>query len=658
MMKFFRKYNRHLLAVFMAGLLVIWLGQAALEDMLKVDQSGAVLATSKYGKITGGDTELAKNQSELLQRLRRMHAVEGQLPPALSWENTFRNPGAAPGDQLDVIDWILMKREAQAMGVSISTTQAKRQLIGRLRTNEKNIEQVAAIVGVIPDRFYEAFADVLTVERSVLMFQRAAMPSEMTLRRTAKNALEQASIELIKIPASVFVDSEQTFSDDEIAAQFKEYKDKHAVSGGVEFGYYIEPSIDLQYIRIDPDQVMAGIATSDDSIERQAFRYWQQNKETDQRFRISNEELAKQFKKQQEATSNGLTPPQLSLFVEDFSEAREAAIEAVKTQKGASEANRIATELARKLADPWYDIRVAQTEYQPAPDEVKDIGYYDEIVASVSAAKRHADAVEVGLITDVDQYTLAQTDRVGTARLEMADGRYLPIDALAFNVEGLETIPDDANIDRSLFLSQWQTQVKPLVDEDGAMYLFRVTEFREGREPENVEEVRDRVIADLRLSAAMERAKEAAERIAASDTGGPLEDLWSGETELQDKITPDQGGFSAPPAFARQRKLLEGQSIDIPGIGQASREFVEKVFEVAADAENSKAVTAELPDQAAWAVIKGKSLFPVYEETFASQKNEIRQQIGMLNSRKLIFSEWMSKKKIQERTEFKRSNDA
>jgi hypothetical protein len=658
MMKFFRKYNRHLLAVFMAGLLVIWLGGTALEDMLKQDQSGDILATSKYGKITGADTALVESQTRLLDGLSASFTLKGQNPPPLSWQQRFGQFPTAPGDQLDQIDWILLQREAHSLGIKVTPAEAKRSLIRGLGSSEKTLEIVATRSNVVVDRFYEAYAEVMAVQQMLSFFQLAAAPSEMTLRRTARDALEKASIELIKLPATSFVDTEQTFTDDELTAQFNEFRDKPAVPGGIEFGYFVEPAIDLQYIRIDPSKVAELVVSNPDGVERQAFRYWQQNKETDARFRLSDERLVEELKKQEKATSNGLTPPKMSMYFEDFADARSAAIDAVKLQKAESEANRIASELARKLADPWFDISVKDSEYKTAPDEVKRLAYYDEVIESVSAAKRHAEAVEVGLIKNIDRDRLAETDGVGTAQLERVDGSVLPLDFLAFNVEGLATIPDGERIDRSLFVSKWQTQIKPVVGDDGSIYLFRVTEVYEGREPTKLDEVRERVVADLRLKAGMMRAKEAAESIAAKDTGGPLKDIWGGETDLQDKITPDKGGYSEPPAFARNRRMAEGQSRNISGVGLATREFIDTAFQLVADLENSRAVAIELPAQAAWAVVKGKAILPVYEETFASQKNEIRRQLGNVNIEQLILVDWLNKKKIRERCGFQRPDAA
>ena len=49
---------------------------------------------------------------------------------------------------------------------------------------------------------------------------------------------------------------------------------------------------------------------------------------------------------------------------------------------------------------------------------------------------------------------------------------------------------------------------------------------------------------------------------------------------------------------------------------------------------------------------------PAFEETFASQKNQIRTQVGTSYARELILANWLSKSKIHERTGYKRPTDA
>ena len=51
MMKFFRKRQKELLAVAMAGLLIIWLGGEAFTSMFNVSQAGDLVAHTAYGKI-------------------------------------------------------------------------------------------------------------------------------------------------------------------------------------------------------------------------------------------------------------------------------------------------------------------------------------------------------------------------------------------------------------------------------------------------------------------------------------------------------------------------------------------------------------------------------------------------------------------------------
>ncbi|NOX58258.1 MAG: hypothetical protein GXP29_05290 [Planctomycetes bacterium] len=658
MMKFFRKYNKHLLAVFMAFLLVFWLGGTALDDMFSPKASNELIGSSKYGDVNSQDTVRAESNARLLDGLSRGATPKGQIPRRLSWTAQFGTTGGAPSERLTNIDWVLLQREAKELGVEVSPQLAKQTLLSMLGAKDSDLEFLASRQNVVVDRYYEAFAEVLTVLQMLQSFESASLPSEPVLRQMARNGLERATVELVKFPGVSFADPDKTFTDEEMAAQFEEFKDKHAIPDSLRFGYYIEPTVDLQYIRIEPAKIRDLMPGDDDSFERQAFRYWQQNQATDQRFRLPADELVAAFAERREATTNGVTPPPITPYYDNFADARTVAIEVVRDEQANREANRIATELARKLADPWFEINAAKGEYKAAPDEVKKITYYDDVIASVSAAKRYTEVIEVGLLKEITQRGLSKTEGINAARLDLTNGRSLPLGALAFSVEGLAEIPDDNDIDRSLYLSQWQTQSRPLFNDEGAIYLFRVTNTAEGHEPTGLAEVRDRVEADLRLLDGMKQAKAAAESFAAKDTGGPMKDLWGAETDLNDKITPDKGGYFEPPGFVRGRKIGEEQVRTVEGVGFVSQTFLDESFKLAAEGEDSKTAVVELADQAAWAVVKGKSFSPLYEETFNAQKAEMRRQMSQMIFQEMVQSNWLSAKKVRERTQFKYNSGA
>ena len=69
MMKFFRKYNRHLLAVFMALLLVVWLGGSALTSWLAPNQAAQIMGTAFGSEISAGQVQAFANETVLMDLL-------------------------------------------------------------------------------------------------------------------------------------------------------------------------------------------------------------------------------------------------------------------------------------------------------------------------------------------------------------------------------------------------------------------------------------------------------------------------------------------------------------------------------------------------------------------------------------------------------------
>ena len=657
MMKFFRKYNKHLLAVFMALLLVIWLGGSALEQMFQPDPGKQVIGTAVTGKVTEGDRNLARVQTDLQRMVR------------LSWQEALRNPLAPPDEQLDFIDWILLQREAQRYGIEVNLDQAKTMLAG-LGLPEAAVRQLAARRDVATRHIYEAAAQYFAVQRMIIMFQSALIIPEPQLRLLARNLYEQASIELVTFPAEAFADPDEKFTEDELQAHFDEYKAKKATGSGLGFGYFIEPHVKLQYIRIDPAKIKDHLRGSELAYAKRAFSFWKEHQASDPRFRRSPEEMEAARAAVADATTNGKSvttngeaattngeaattkpAPVVSPVYETFAEARDKAIEAVKTEEAKVEGDRVATKLTQLLNEPWFDVPVGSSGYKPAPEVVKNPEYYAKVIAKLPANLQYPSGIEIGAVDWTSQQELSELDGIGSAAWELPEEKMLPLWRLAFNVEGLETIPEGVRVDRRLYLSLWQTLTRPLPGADGAVYLFRVIGAEGARAPTRLEEVVEQVVADMRTLRGMDRARAEAERFAENIGTGGLKAAWEENTALVERITPDRGGHSEPQPFPRNTSALVGIRNFVPGLGIVTDEFIEKAFELAEEGEASGAVVAELPDQAKVTVIKGKKMFPLYDEVYQLQRLSLRQQLAEYKVREIIFN-WLNAKHVRERNQW------
>ena len=121
-------------------------------------------------------------------------------------------------------------------------------------------------------------------------------------------------------------------------------------------------------------------------------------------------------------------------------------------------------------------------------------------------------------------------------------------------------MPDRDGVNPADFLAPFQTCPYPIKGATGDLFLFRVVDSRPGHPSDSLEEVRDRVVADLRLLRGFEAAKEKAEgmRSNAEDVG--LKEAFDTDDDLIERLgnSPGAGwGFAKSSPTGR---LLEYQA--------------------------------------------------------------------------------------------------
>ncbi len=141
MMKFFRKYNKQLLAVFMTLLMIVFLGGTALEGMFN-PSANRVVARSRLGDITYYDQQLAA------QATRPMEVM------GIDW----RRPLGGPGEVLQEVDWILLVREAEEFGTRAGESSARNWF----RTDTQ-LDDVSRRMSMKPAHVLQAVADYRSI---------------------------------------------------------------------------------------------------------------------------------------------------------------------------------------------------------------------------------------------------------------------------------------------------------------------------------------------------------------------------------------------------------------------------------------------------------------------------------------------------------------
>jgi len=242
MMKFFRKHNKKLLAVFMALLLIVWLGGSALQSLLSPSLEDRVLATTDLGDIVELDRKIAEFETGLLENL------------GLNWKHPWPF-GQVQHEPLSVYDWIVLTREAQAAGMMPRNVEIE-AFLGNFGLTPERVHRLAFQRDVKSEQIYKAMAKYIAVFNAISMTVASFTPSESEVRIVARDELEKVKVKLVSLNAASFNDPQETFTEEQLREHFEKYRGEKA-GKGVRFGYFQPAEIKVQYFKIDAAKVAA-----------------------------------------------------------------------------------------------------------------------------------------------------------------------------------------------------------------------------------------------------------------------------------------------------------------------------------------------------------------------------------------------------------------
>lgn len=622
MMKFFRKYNKMLLAIGTALLMIVFVGGSALQGMLTPDLRNTVIAnTSKLGPITGADRNIAGQATTLLGTI------------GLNW----RAPMPGMFEPLELIDWVMLTREAETLGMPPSAAAAKAWLDATGR-GPAAIEEAARRMRKQPGQIYAAAAEFLAVQQVAKSVVSAAIPSEAELRRLARAGLDRVWVRLVRLPGRGFEPEDPTFSNDELEAQFQRYRDVTR-GRGLEFGYFRPPSIRVQYVKVDHDAVAGALRRSDAFLEREARKYYDANLTTDPRFRRPDTP----DDQKPEVGPEELKPPQLT-----WEEARDAAIDVVRQRQAETAVARIVDWLIEQAAEAWFDIEPRDDGYMTPPSDVATLNYYNDLIARVPAQTAYPNAVSVVVTDYFSADDVFNVPDIGSYDLKR----------LAFQVEGLATIPENERGSRGSYLSPYETSAARITDRNGNVYVFRVVDVRDAHAPDTIDEVRDEVINDLKVLHGFEAARSAAEALTeAAIATGNLKEAFDADEALADLKNTEAGAgiaFYEPTGFPRVDKQFVGyttaaQRTSVPGVGVIDRNIVDGFFALA-DADDPVGVFEARQDGFVL-VVEWLETLPGTDAEYAELRKTLAPQLQQIRVQSAV-RDWMTPAKIRTRNGF------
>ena len=613
MLKWFRKYNKYIMAVGASLLMIAFLMPATLRSCGQGPR-GYVLGTIEPGgqKITLIDQQAAGADLEALARI--FSNVDRTLP---------RFAGLAREDQ-NVIAWILMKHDAAAMGLSAGPSQVSSLLSNLGIDTDTKLTRVIRDVRITNDRLYQLLADWLVIQQytelvtgrahlpvderleeyrqlfrdygryidqlskadtpqqqyqlqfAMQMFtgevnrvaERRGMPrvSEPILRRYLVDQLATISIEAVEVTPDQYLADVADPDEQRLTELFEKYKSDLPGQGEpFGLGYRFANRVKIEYLTIPFDRLLA--KTSVDEIK--AIEYYDQHPEE---FTYTPEppadELDEATKKDGEDAEAPTPTPPPAPVLSTYPEVRDRIIARLKRDAADQLAQRITNTARSRITDEMRRLKRDQG-YIVVSDDWKPTALAD-------IAKRLQ--ADFGILPDVTRRDdvwlsiddLRELEGIGRSSLILPKRRASFADYVA-SVK--ELLPDDKDPLLTQRL-QVKTPSQAMQSFDGTRYLFRVIDAEPAHDPTSLDEVRDRVGLDARRLAAYQKLID--------DTGTWRKKL--DESESLTKLAEELGTtlIKPQPIARRQADYSTGQ-LGVPSIDSVGQneQFVDALFETA-----------------------------------------------------------------------------
>ena len=577
MFKFLRKYNKLMLAIFGVLLMITFLIPQAFNKFGEQGSLGATVANVGDGEeFTAGHMALAQRELQLIEKFG------------------FGFPGI--GRVREPEHWYLLVREAEQAGL-VGTPAAS-------GIDDTNLSQIIAATGESPDFIRQTMSKINGVGMLFDLYQTGELYSDRRLMRAAEELMHQATVQMIVFEADPSkVDFEPT------EQQIQEHFEKHRNDDGSEgsFGYKLPDRVKIEWIKVPADSIRE-LASKGERFDGVAQRkHW---------LRYAGDKT-KNFPPSQdgapvpEAVKNDL----LQELTRDQAEqiTADAIHRLSMNRRGIAEKDGYA-----ELPQDWQQKKIS---FQALAQELQS-KYGIALPEYHSTGDRWVPLDEIRTLEGIGNAT---TDRFG---------------ATPIGFEQLVRASREFEAPRTVVPIQQDVAGPPLKGSDGSIYVFRIIDADPSRAPNSVDEVRDRVIADLKRQAHYEQLVQGAQQLEQeAETKGLMAMAVEHDTSIQ------RAQVSLSDQFSMQQRLqfnlpMEVEPSPLPVIGK-NRPTNEAIIKYALDLPADK-LADELPEeQRTWVVPVPEKLaiivarlaqnYPLTQERFGqlAEQSTIQNMVAM-----------------------------
>ena len=639
MIKFFRKYNKQLLAVFTVLLMVAFVGGFALEQLMQPTQSGVVLFHAFDKPVTNGDLNVVDRQTTILRGL------------GIPWQY----PGGLQGriQSLDERHYLLLLRETEERGLRPDVERARLQLA----TFPIDLNQFSLANKVATEEIELAVANYMSVQKLWSMALGSIVPSELEIQQAVRDQYEKLNANIVEVKSNPLIEPDAEISEEDVLAHFEKYREQTPGGSTLEFGYLIPDRVQIEYIAINT----AEIALAQPITEKQAENYWRAHQK-DFGPPATEDDLGEG---ESELVGPELPPP--DPFYRTFAEAREDVVTFLSEQRQLEEARGMASVIWRALREPWYNQPEDEAGFPQAPEVARAADHYQQTLQNLQNRVLHRDAIDFG---KTDLFAASEADDVeqlGGTRVDTQTptlGRRFG--SSTHFVQGLveSARPDGSSVQQAL--ASYQTAPAPLIDDDNNLYLYRIVQVQERHAPTSVDEVRDTIIADLRARRAFESAKTYAEAIKNRIGEGDLKTAYEAYDALDAQAkTGTISLFEAEPFPRVGQRFYSFQFPVIVSDKAGAKDennkllhqindegFVKSAYDLLASAGEHGVGIIEVPSMERVFVVGLAGIDHLTKQDYEGYKQNIQTQIAV-NRQNSLLEQWFSPESIRTRCGFK-----
>ncbi len=504
MLRFLRKYNKYILAVFGTILLITFLAGSAVTSLLsRVGQSSSDWATLG----PDGDEELTVTDLDNARRELRLLRALGQAVPLF--------------DDLDSPEhWFLLVREAESAGLVGGVAASQ------LAQSPEALGQLVQVTGENPRYILQTLAKLTGVGGLIQLYvggspYSQSLPtgrySDLRFKHIAQERFHQVGAQFVVIEASP-PDEPATYTEAQLQEQMDKYAEDFRGAGEKGFGYRLPDRAKLEWLVVSTDSVRAVVADSEELNPVALRKHWRRN-------------------------ADRLGQPQLDADVPDA--VRDDLMETLIEQK-LGEISRSGYSLLRRerralgqtggsapLPEDWEGLSFTQLAQSLQETYGVSLPVYHAAGGQWLREKDLADLEGIGLAT---------TTKFGQLPTSLTT---LVMAAKEFG--GDDTIP----VQRGL-------AGPPLEDADGSIYFFRITDTDPSRTPRSIDEVRDAVVADLgRLDAYQDLGESAAVIESHAREQGLLSIAMAYDTVVEPTRSLSRAGSANLPKIGVQEQTVQ-----------------------------------------------------------------------------------------------------